>query len=173
MDLFLIRHTSVDVPKGLCYGHSNVPLAKSFESEVEQVLSRLKGVNTDRIYSSPSSRCADLAKKINPFYKTDDRLMELNFGDWEGLNWDNLTDEYALGWMNDYVNLSCPKGESFQNLMDRFEQFMEEIENRNEDLILITHSGIIRAAYQHFNNIPFDKLFDVEVSFGSVHIFKL
>ncbi|MCP4553109.1 MAG: alpha-ribazole phosphatase [Bacteroidetes bacterium] len=173
MDLFFIRHTSVDVPKGLCYGHSNVPLSKSFEVESQQVLSQLKGVNIDRIYSSPLSRCTDLAGKINASYKTDDRLKELNFGDWEGLKWDDLNNEYGLKWMNDYVNLSCPNGESFQNLMDRFEQFIKEVENKNEHLILVTHSGIIRAAYHYFNNIPIKKLFDVAVLFGSVHTFKL
>ena len=34
MNIYLIRHTSVDVPKGLCYGQSDVPLRPTFEAEV-------------------------------------------------------------------------------------------------------------------------------------------
>ena len=33
MNIYLIRHTSVDVPKGLCYGQSDVPLRPTFEAE--------------------------------------------------------------------------------------------------------------------------------------------
>ena len=33
MNIYLIRHTSVDVPKGLCYGQSDVPLRPTFEIE--------------------------------------------------------------------------------------------------------------------------------------------
>ena len=31
MKVTLIRHTKVDVPKGTCYGWSDVPVANSFE----------------------------------------------------------------------------------------------------------------------------------------------
>ena len=35
MEVILIRHTSVDVPKGTCYGHTDVPVAATFEQEAE------------------------------------------------------------------------------------------------------------------------------------------
>ena len=33
MEVTFIRHTSVDVPPGVCYGQSDVPLRDSFEQE--------------------------------------------------------------------------------------------------------------------------------------------
>lgn len=33
MEIFLIRHTSVDVPPGVCYGQTDVPLKPTFEQE--------------------------------------------------------------------------------------------------------------------------------------------
>ena len=33
MEVILIRHTSVDVPVGICYGQTDVPLKESFEEE--------------------------------------------------------------------------------------------------------------------------------------------
>ena len=44
MKLYLIRHTSVDVPQGTCYGQSNVPLKSSFEEEAEIVKQNLNGI---------------------------------------------------------------------------------------------------------------------------------
>lgn len=35
MEVILIRHTSVDVPPGTCYGQSDVPLRDTFEQEAE------------------------------------------------------------------------------------------------------------------------------------------
>ena len=33
MEVILVRHTSVDVPKGTCYGQTDVPVAATFEVE--------------------------------------------------------------------------------------------------------------------------------------------
>ena len=35
MEVVLIRHTSVDVPKGTCYGQTDVPVRDTFEQEAE------------------------------------------------------------------------------------------------------------------------------------------
>ena len=35
MDIILVRHTSVDVPKGTCYGWTDVPVRNTFEKEAE------------------------------------------------------------------------------------------------------------------------------------------
>ena len=37
MDLYLIRHTSVDVPAGYSYGQTDVPLRETFEAEAATV----------------------------------------------------------------------------------------------------------------------------------------
>ena len=63
MILTLIRHTSVAVPKGVCYGQSDVALAGSFDSEAKVVCGRLKGRRFDEVYSSPLSRCVKLAAR--------------------------------------------------------------------------------------------------------------
>ena len=37
MEIYLIRHTSVDVPAGYAYGQTDVPLKPTFEEEAEEV----------------------------------------------------------------------------------------------------------------------------------------
>ena len=43
MKLTFIRHTSVDVPKGTCYGQTDVPLRDTFLQEAAEVSIRLEG----------------------------------------------------------------------------------------------------------------------------------
>ena len=41
MVVYLIRHTSVDVPQGVCYGQTDVPLKPTFEEEAAQTSAQL------------------------------------------------------------------------------------------------------------------------------------
>ena len=42
MEVILIRHTSVDVPPGMCYGQTDVPLKPTFETEAAVTAENLK-----------------------------------------------------------------------------------------------------------------------------------
>ena len=89
MEVTFIRHTSVDVPPGVCYGQSDVPLRDSFEQEAAITSENLKayrpqGRDFDHVYTSPLSRCVRLATYCGyPDAERDKRIMEINFGDWE------------------------------------------------------------------------------------------
>ena len=61
MKLYIARHTSVDVPQGTCYGHTDVPLRNTFNEEAEAVKQKLDGLHFDKVYTSPLSRCIRLA----------------------------------------------------------------------------------------------------------------
>ena len=108
MRLHLIRHTTPDVPAGVCYGQSDVPLASSFATEAQEVRKRLctllEGNVPSRVYSSPLSRCLLLAEACGyPDALRDDRLMELNFGAWELQRFDTIADPQLERWYADYL----------------------------------------------------------------------
>ena len=65
MNTWLLRHTKVAVPAGLCYGRSDVPLAPTFDAEAALVSARMPGGNPF-IVSSPSIRCRELALRLGP-----------------------------------------------------------------------------------------------------------
>ena len=113
MRLVFIRHTSVAVERGVCYGQSDVPVAETFETEAEAVKMRLDAYRFDRVYSSPLSRCMKLAAYCgynNPI--TDSRLLEMNFGEWEMKRFDEITDPRLRLWYDDYLNVQATGGES-------------------------------------------------------------
>lgn len=80
MNIYLIRHTSVDVPKGLCYGQSDVPLRPTFEIEAAVTKAKIESIHFDMAYTSPLSRCTRLAQYCG-FGDAirDPRILELNF----------------------------------------------------------------------------------------------
>lgn len=54
MNIYLIRHTSVDVPKGLCYGQSDdVPLRPTFEIEAAVTKAKIESIHFDMAYTHP------------------------------------------------------------------------------------------------------------------------
>ena len=99
MKVYLIRHTSVNVIPGTCYGQSDVPLNASFPEEAEQTRKQLEGLVFDHVYTSPLSRAVKLATYCGyPDATRDDRLMEINFGDWEMQRFDEITDPLINEW---------------------------------------------------------------------------
>ena len=97
MIVYLIRHTSVAVPKGSAYGFTDVPLNPTFETEAAVTLSQLSGLHFDEVFCSPLTRCVKLAAFCGyPQAIRDERLKELNFGDWEMKTWDEISaDPYS------------------------------------------------------------------------------
>ena len=62
MEVVLVRHTSVDVPKGTCYGQTDVPVRDTFEQEAECTRRSLEQyLPFDKVYSSPLTRARKLA----------------------------------------------------------------------------------------------------------------
>src|SRR5699024_12842355 len=102
-------------------GQSDIGLADSFPEELKTLRSKLpEAYESFRIYSSPLRRCSRLAVELSEAeVMTDDRLMELDFGGWEGQEWDDISEEELSEWMQDFEEVECPGGESYRRLYDR------------------------------------------------------
>lgn len=145
MKMTLVRHTSVDVPQGVCYGQSDVPLRATFVREAETVREKLKGLRFDAVYTSPLSRCVKLASYCGyDDAVRDGRLMEMNFGEWEMQRWDEIKDPRLNEWFEDWFHVKATGGESSEEQQQRLRQFLEEIRtNDKENVLLFTHGGIM------------------------------
>ncbi len=202
--IVLVRHTRVAVPQGTIYGHSDVQLAASFVEEAEAVVERLirllnehgKGVDDGRIsvniHSSPLSRCSrlashirqrlgsssELALEIQGPISFDDRLREMNFGDWENQTWLGVRDAGGETWGDNWETQATPNGESFPQLFERTCAFLEALIAATEARtgasveIVVTHSGVIRCLHAHVNGLARREAFSLSPEFGSVHLLK-
>ena len=75
-------------------------------------------------------------------------LMEQDFGEWNGKSWDDLRDDQAREFWQNFATQAPPGGESFIHMMDRVSDTIAELslEYEGKDIVAVTHSGTIRTA---------------------------
>lgn len=156
MDVFLIRHTSVDVPPGTCYGHTDVALRPTFPEEATRVKQELDAHTFDAVYTSPLSRCTRLAAYCGyPDALRDDRLKEMNMGEWEMQLFDAITDPRIQEWYDDYLHVSPTGGESYPEMQRRISAFLDELrETKHRRVALFAHGGVLMCARVHAGHLP-------------------
>lgn len=144
---FLVRHPPVAV-HGLCYGRLDVPLVAHADDLVARWLDSVTTCD-GRVWTSPADRCRGVARQLAERFRrpltVDERLAELNFGEWEGRSWDELqrSDGARLNaWMAAPVESRPPGGESAAELELRIRELLPHFAPNDW---VITHAGPIRA----------------------------
>ncbi len=170
MKVFLIRHTSVGVPKGTCYGQADVPVAGTFEQEASATKSRLSGMTFDHVYTSPLSRAALLADFCGfPDAERDSRLKEMNMGKWEMQRWEDISDPHLQAWYADYLHLPTTGGESFQQLRQRVFSFLDELKQKPYKRVAVfAHGGVLVCAGLYGRLFEEENCFSHQVEYGGV-----
>lgn len=162
-DIYLIRHTTPAVDKGICYGQTDLDVTESFPGEAEMILRSLpSGIGT--VYSSPLKRCTRLAEHLFPGMPVLLRpeLMELHCGSWEMCGWDSLPKEEVDPWMQDFVNVRVPGGESYIDLYERVLGCWEEIVGgASGAAAVVAHGGVIRSILAGVTGTPLVDSFKV------------
>ena len=163
----MVRHTTPMVADGVCYGRTDLDVARTFEPEAEAVLAQLP--DTARIVSSPLKRCIRLADHLSRHrqipVEIDVRLVEMNFGAWEGLAWTDVPRPELEAWASDFFN-ACPHGgESVAELKARVDEAVDEIRSTDRPTVIVTHAGVIRAALAKGEQAHH---FQTEINFGGM-----
>ncbi len=173
--LYLQRHTEPLIPKGICYGFSDIALVDEYRKrDLPKVLEALGGFSFSTIYSSPLYRCKRLATDIAQergikSVLFDDRLKEMNFGRWEMTPWDDIYQrEQGKRWFADYINQKTDGGESFSDLLERAESFLDMVRQKDEETLVVTHSGFISAMMVATKEVKLDRIFDYKICYGAV-----
>jgi alpha-ribazole phosphatase len=171
LKLTLIRHTSLQIQSGICYGQSDIDVAVNFADEVASTQVKLAEMRFDAVYTSPLQRCVKLADALSLGNVVEDyRLKELNFGDWEMQAWDDIPRDIFDDWAHDYANKAPPNGETFSQLQQRGIHFLEEVlqKHAGENVAVVTHGGLIRALLAHVLNMELKGLFRFNIDHASV-----
>lgn len=171
MEVVLIRHTSVDVPRGTCYGQTDVPLAATFELEAARTRERLARYGTfDHVFSSPLSRALKLARFCGyPHPTLDNRLKELSMGDWEMQRYDDIKDPYIDEWYKDYLHLPTPNGESFPDQVARVSSFLDELKSQPYRRVAVfAHGGVLASAGIYGGLYSFARAWDHLTPYGGI-----
>ena len=160
--IYLIRHTTPAIDKGICYGQADLDVTSSFLEEAAIVRLYLPA-GIQRIYSSPLQRCHKLAAWLFPKHELmlDDDLKELHCGEWELKKWDAIAKHEIDPWMNDFVNHQVPGGESYVQLYERTVNCFTRIAMQEKPAAIFTHGGVIRSILSYITRTPLSDSFAV------------
>ena len=169
MRLFFIRHGQTDWNvKGKIQGSRDIELNNTGILQAEE-LSRKVIENEYRftkIYTSQQKRATKtaeiLSKAINVDYILAEGIEEINFGEWEGLSWSEVQEKFPVEheiWFNNRRYTRSPKGESYQDLLERVLATINKIMIENtEEVAIVTHSAVIMCLQCYMTNTPFDEM---------------
>jgi len=165
-NLFLVRHGhTIWSDTGGVAGRSDIPLSEVGEAAVT-ALGKTFNANhyfthwdcsplqrTKQTSAILRSQLSTLTNHRLPEERVDSRLVELDFGDWEGLTWDEVHRDYEQSmraWGKDWVNRSPPNGEKFDEQVQRCRQWLHDWEQRlvtasDTSTMVVAHGGTIRA----------------------------
>ncbi|MDO5977679.1 alpha-ribazole phosphatase [Flavivirga spongiicola] len=174
MEIYIIRHTTPNIEKGVCYGQTDLNLVDTYLEEFKTIKQQIPNSKKCTIKSSPLKRCALLANHLGSPVLFDDRLKELDFGDWEMKPWNDISEEILNPWMEDFVYTRVPNGESYIDLASRINSFFEDIikSHDKQPLIIVSHAGPIRAFLSSVLNISLEKSFRIKIQYGDVFHLK-
>ena len=162
MILHLIRHPRPLVEPGICYGRLDVA-GEHPELVAARLLAELPAGLP--VYSSPLRRCRELAELLQPESVIDARLAEMDFGDWEGRAWDDISRAELDAWAADVAGYAPPGGESPAALQQRALAFVAGL--RVPEAVVVTHAGVIRVLVAYWQGLPAGQWADAKFAFGS------
>lgn len=172
MKVYLMRHTSVLLNGNEhCYGFTDVDVRDTFEEEAAEAAARLRDLDPEAVYTSPLRRAAKLASFTGyPDAIRDDRLKEMNFGEWEGKPWEEILDTTEIeAFFRRYMDEPVPCGESQREQYERVRDFiMEKKEAGYHSILIFCHGGVINCARTLAGHCTLESAFASLPPFGSL-----
>ncbi|MBB1273933.1 histidine phosphatase family protein [Psychromonas sp. SR45-3] len=123
--------------------------------------------------SSPKNIPSKSPVQINQAFK------EINFGQWEGLNWQSIGQEKIEEWNNDLLNFTFPNGENAsgfdQRVVNAWQVLQQQLaqQTKTQQIIIICHAGVIRSILSDLLQIPLQHSLTLQIDKMSVSSLKL
>ena len=153
MKIALLRHgPTAWNAAGRIQGHTDIPLS-------DEGCAKMAGLRLPpslwpaHLFASPSLRARQTAEALalgTPVL--DARLMEQNWGRWEGLTRDEILSRYGAGAFEKAgasrgKDFCPPGGESTGAVLKRVAAFLRDVAGENSDAVAVAHLGVLRAAF--------------------------
>ena len=150
MTLWIVRHATPLIARGVCYGASDVAADEEHTLRAARALAQALPLGC-KVWVSPLQRCRQLADalldirpELNP--QTDTRLREMDFGTWEGVEWEAIPLAAMQAWTDDFGAHRFGGAESANEVLTRIADLWDAArQNPSEPQVWITHAGVARA----------------------------
>lgn len=160
MKIWLTRHGQTDLnKKKLMQGLTDAPLNEKGISQAYKARDAIGEIKFDAVYSSPLQRAIKTAEIIGDVDLNeiiiDQRIIEVDFGKYEKKYYGGLGRAMTLYWIFPLKYQAPQTVESIQSMISRSRSFLEELETKDyENVLVVCHGGIIRALCGYLENLP-------------------
>jgi alpha-ribazole phosphatase len=145
--LWLWRHPRVAGAAGRCIGRTDLRVdprrSKRLAHRIRAV-ARRHGLPR-QVFTSPLARCRAVGAWLARWgwqHVLDDRLLELDFGSWDGRDWSSIGEAEITPWSADLLHHRPGAGEPLAHLLGRVQAFCREAPAQ---ALVITHAGWMQA----------------------------
>jgi broad specificity phosphatase PhoE len=139
-------------------GDLDIPLTDEGRAQCEAAAALLQGFGVSRILASPLARAAEsasiLSARLGVDVEADRRLVEVRFGRWQGLTYDEVAgDPDYLAYAEDPVSTPTAGGETARDVQARGLEGLAAI-REGDCALVVTHGDLIRTLLCHFLGSP-------------------
>lgn len=175
MKIYLVRHGVTEWNKeGRLQGQTDTTLSDEGLAQADAAAERLAHYRLEAVVSSPLVRARATAMKIfgaqeSAQFDTDDDLMEVCHGDWEGLTAAEVLERWPAEWaeMNRMPHArSFPgeRGESLASLQRRALRAIARITSRfSGDVAAVSHGTLIKVLLLHYLDAPLSSYYRISL----------
>jgi alpha-ribazole phosphatase len=176
--IWLIRHGEPAAMRGRCYGKLDAGLSDAGRAQMRATAECLKSESFDAIYASTRLRTVESARILGVACQEDAGLCEIDFGDFEGLTYDEIAERYPelyRQWMESPTEVQFPNGESFATMRQRVLGAFHEIRAKHEGrtVAIVTHGGVIRIVLAWALGIPHVNLFRIAQDYAAMNLITI
>jgi len=178
--VWLIRHGEpVPESRGRCYGSLDIGLSQEGRRQLMSVAGRLKSERLSVIYASPRKRAIESAAILATHHDCalaiDDRLREIDFGDFEGRPYDEIAQSHPATyklWMEQPTEAHFPGGESFRQMQERVLDAGRLLldRHRGQTVAIVTHGGVTRILLAEALGVPVTHIFRIAQCYGALNL---
>lgn len=171
MTLYILRHGQTDLNlERRVQGHLDVELNETGIEQAQDLAKVVaeKDIRFDRIYCSPLKRAIKTCEIVTGLdsarFIIEERLKEFDFAELEGCAYRDLPGASQKFFTAPQEFVPAGRGETFQHLIQRVTDFLEELKNREEQNILLTsHGTAIHAMLLYFRHKQLKDFWDEDV----------
>jgi broad specificity phosphatase PhoE len=163
LKIFLLRHgeTAYNADNNRYCGRTDISLTEKGIRQAEEVKRQLEGIEFTGVYSSPLQRAFTTARMASGKEAVkDERLIEADFGGWEGKTREEFIVENEilwLNWMNDpATHRAGGTGETGTEIVKRVDSFFNSLQQTYAEgnIMVVAHNGINRLYMAHKLGMP-------------------
>ncbi len=177
MNIIMLRHGESEDNVAKVFGTKETVLSEEGIKQIKDIKETVRGLKFSKVYVSPLRRTKETLEYLELDMEgiEEKRIQEYDFGVFSGLTNDEIEKNYPFEykeWVENPHDYIIREGESLKLVYERVVDFMEELIKQGEDVLLVTHAGIIRLVFSWvFDNMEY--FFKFKVENGSLNIVSI